>query len=98
MKRGRSEIEEFDCVSEQHVTKRNVVSVISPMKKAKNCAYFDWELTDGKKSIRLFGFDSSVRRKLEESYKSKEGAGGSVTLCNCEVKHAQRGEQLEAST
>ena len=39
--------------------------------------------------MRLFGFDSGVRRKLEESYESE----GPVSV----VRVVKRGEQLEVS-
>lgn len=37
-----------------------VLSVVSPLKKSKksHCSYFDGELTDGKTSIRIVGFDA----------------------------------------
>ena len=39
--------------------------------------------------MRLFGFDSSMRRKLME-----EGNGTTLALSNCEVKKSSRGDQL----
>lgn len=97
MKRGRSEVEEFeDVTSISHISPNakvsGVVSCISPMKESKNCSYFDGNFTDGKASLRLFGFDSSVRRKLVES-----GYGASITISNCEVKKSRIGEELEVS-
>ena len=41
-----------------------VMTALSPMKKSKHCAYFDGEVTDGKSSMRIFGFHSEVRKKL----------------------------------
>ena len=100
MKRAREEQQEFGCVSEVTNPSPNakihgVVQGLSPMKKSRNCSYFDGELTDGREKMRLFGFDSGVRRKLEESYESEGPV--SVVLSNCEVKRGRRGEQLEVS-
>ena len=68
-----------------------VVESLSPMKKSKTCSYFDGHITDGKATMRVFGFDSGVRRKLVEFEDSKKA----VALTNCEVKKARRGEDLE---
>ena len=56
------------------------------MKKSKN-AYdiFDGRLSDGKKSVRLYGFDEAVQQKLLDHKYS----GGSVLLTNCEVKQKE---------
>ena len=43
-----------------------VISSLSPMKKAKNCSYFDGQITDGKSKIRLFGFDGTIRKRLAD--------------------------------
>lgn len=66
------------------------------MKKSRTCNYFDGEITDGKKSMRLFacfGFDAAagVRRRLAK-FEEKEQP---VMLSNCEVKRARQGSQLE---
>ena len=66
-----------------------VVNSLSPMKKAKNCSYFDGEISDGKARMRLFGFDANVRKRLAD----EEDAA--VSLCNCEVKRSRQGDQLE---
>ena len=50
--------------------------------------YFDGEISDAKASIRLFGFDSSVKRKLDE-------VDGPVTLSHCEVKRSRMGQNME---
>lgn len=96
-KRRREEEDEFDVSDiarpSPKAKVRGVVSTISPMKKSKTCSYFDGELTDGKATMRIFGFDGSVRRKLLE-----EGSGSAVAITNCEIKKARRGEQLEVIT
>ena len=91
-------VEEFEDVSEvanpsPNAKIRGVVTSMSPMKKGRTCNYFDGEITDGKTSMRLFGFDSAagVRRKLMEF----EGKAESVTLSKCEVKRARQGTNLE---
>ena len=65
-----------------------VVTTVSPMKKGKTCSYFDGEISDGQAKMRVFGFDSGVRRELLE-YEEKEDA---VVLSHCEVKRAHQGE------
>ena len=60
---------------------------LSPMKKSKsnsNCSYFHGEIADTASSIRLFGFDSGVRRKLEEIDED-----ASINLTHCEIKKKQ---------
>ena len=47
--------------------------------------------TDGRATMRLFGFDSSVRKKLLEG-----GSGSSIVILNCEIKKSRVGEQVEA--
>ena len=68
-----------------------VVESLSPMKKSKTCSYFDGQITDGKTTMRVFGFDAGVRRKLVEFEDTKKA----VALTNCEVKRSRRGEDLE---
>ncbi len=43
-----------------------VVDSLSPMKKSKTCSYFDGQITDGKTTMQVFGFDAGMRRKLVE--------------------------------
>ena len=95
MKRAQ---EEFEDVSEVVATSpsariHGIVTSVSPMKKSRTCNYFDGEITDGKTSMRLFGFDSGsgVRKRLVEFEEREE----SVVLSRCEVKHSRQGNQLE---
>jgi len=62
------------------------------MKKGKTCDYFDGELADHKARVRLFGFDDTVKRKLQEHQQNKN----SVVTGKCEVKHARKGDKLDA--
>ena len=90
------EVEEFVEVGDmthpfQNVKIHGVVNLLSPMKKSRNCAYFDGEISKGKASLRIFRFDSAVRRKLADF---QEGSS-TVALSHCEVKKSQKGEQLK---
>ena len=90
----REREEEFEVSEVAHPSScasvKGVVKTLSPMKKSKSCSYFDGEISDGKASMRLFGFDSGIRTKLLE-YESKK----SISLVNCEVKQSRQGQQLE---
>lgn len=68
-----------------------ILTELSPMKRSKRCSYFDGEISDEKKSMRFFGFDSSVRRKLIE-YEEKKSP---VVLSNCEAKLSAKNAELE---
>ena len=97
-KRSReSDVQEFDDIKDVCVSPNakvyGVLNSLSPLKKSKGCAYFDGQITDGKTTMRLFGFDSSVRRRLAEL----ESESTPVALSYCEVKKSRKGEQLEVS-
>ena len=70
-----------------------VIMSLSPIKTKGTTGYFDGEITDGKKKMRLYGFDSAdgVRRKLLE-YNGTEKA---VALSKCEIKPSRDGNSLE---
>lgn len=68
-----------------------VISRLSPMKQSDTCSYFDGQITDGKSSMRLFGFDSTARRQLVDFNESKKP----VSLSNCTVRRARKGNKLE---
>ena len=82
------EDDEFENVSEMRVTKcakvHGILSSLSPMKSnAKGTTkYFHGELTDGKKKLRVVGFDAKVHQKLC-SFRERNEA---VVMSNCEVK------------
>ncbi len=89
-------LEEFDVSTvavSPNAKVHGVVSCVSPMKRSKTCSYFDGEVTDGKNTMRLFGFDGAagVRRKLVEF----EGKPQAISLSACEVKKARQGDRLE---
>lgn len=50
--------------------------------KAKTTQFFEGPISDGKSSLRIYGFDSKVRRRLLDY----ETSGESLVLDNCEVK------------
>ena len=96
MQTRKCEVAEFEDISSilhpsPNAKLHGVVTSVSPMKKGKSCSYFDGEISDGKGSMRMFGFDSGVRRKLIE-HQSQNDA---VSLSYCEIKHARQGDQLE---
>ena len=67
-----------------------MITVISPMKTGKMCSYYDGEISDNYSSLRLCGFNSTVRRRLEESYEK----GEAVVLEGCEIKKSRHGDGL----
>lgn len=90
------EMEEFEDISKvlhpSPKAKINaVLTNVSPMKRSKTCSFFDGEITDGKSTMRVFGFDDTVRRKLISYEESKSP----VMFENCEVKPSRKGNQLE---
>ena len=96
-KRALEQVEEFVEVADvSHACENGnihgVVNSLSPMKKSKK--YFDGEISDGKASLRIFGFDSGVRRKLAEF----EEGSSAVALSHCKVKQSRKGDQLEVQS
>ena len=93
------EVDGFTNVSDIHLTSPNAkvqgaVKTVSPMKTGSGYPYFDGEITDGKGTMRIYGFDSSVRRRLLEF----EGNKHAVSMSKCEVKKNRSGEELEVNT
>ena len=88
---------EVECISDVVAVSSNAnlqgVVTVSPMRKGKGTSYFDGMIADGKGSLRLYGFDSNVRRRLLETMES--GKGGGVVLKHCEIKRAKHGGDLE---
>lgn len=70
-----------------------VVTSVSPMKLSVSgkSRYFDGELSDGKRKVRVVGFDSKVREKLFDSLGKREP----VVVSNCEVKSGKYSSDLE---
>lgn len=68
-----------------------VVASLSPMKESRGRSYFQGEVSDGKSVMRVYGYNSYVRKKLQGFKDSKS----SIALSNCEVKKSQRDDDLE---
>ena len=90
--------EEFPDVStvDNEVKYANVHSVVASLSPVKfsasgKCHYFEGRLSDGKSSMRLFGFDTKQQQKLALFHEKKEA----VALSNCEVTPSNRGPDLE---
>ena len=84
------EVDRFTNVSDIHLTSPNA-KVQGAVKTGGGYPYFDGEITDGKGTMRIYGFDSNVRRKLLEF----EGNKHAVSMSKCEVKKNRSGEELE---
>ena len=75
-----------------HTTVDTLVALLSPPPKSGR--YFDGELTDGEKVIRLIGFRKAQRDILESYYKKKLA----VTLEGCRVQFNQANKKREVVT
>ena len=71
-----------------HAVVEGVLECVSPMKPNK---YYDGELTDGRKSIRIVGFGNVQQQKLQSFYSEQK----SLCLRNCEVKVGKFSNELE---
>ena len=85
MTKREREVDEFESLGDKSYASpraklHGVISSLSPIKKGKTCS-----------SIRVFGFDAGVRKKLAFYEESKHA----VTITNCEVKTSRRGQDLE---
>ena len=90
--------DDFSDLSEvQHPSKcakiDGILSSLSPMKTSTTgtTKYFDGEITNGKKRLRLVGFDSKVQQKLQQFYENED----SITLHNCEIKESKYSSGFE---
>lgn len=96
-KRPRSEcLEDLSCVTESSDTNLQGVVSVGQMKTGKSgTSYFHGTITDEKRTLRVFGYDASVRDKILETI--KESDGGGMVLKHCEVKRRklERGDGLE---
>ena len=62
------------------------IETLSPIKKAKTgTSYFDGVLTDGKRKVRIIGFDEKTQEKLSTFHTKKEV----VKLDNCFIKKSR---------
>ena len=69
------------------------VASLSPKKASVSgrVNYFEDQISDGKMSMQLVGFDTKLQQKLAESQEKKEA----VAISNCEVKANRWGLHLE---
>ena len=65
-----------------------VVTRLSPMKQGKKSQYYEGNLTDGQRDIRLYGFNHLQHKQLQRFKES----GESLKLVNCEVKKVAKGD------
>ena len=82
-KRNLSELGEFKRVSDLpseagRAKVHGVVKALSPMKQGRKWNYFEGELSDGQKEVRLYGYDKSVRAQLESFLTSGESVAKSL--------------------
>ena len=75
-----NEVEEVGDITEDTSHVCGVLNEISPMKKGKGSAYFEGEIRDQNKKVRVYGYDTTVRKRLLES------SGSTVVLGRCKVK------------
>jgi len=91
------DVDEFESLNEVHACKsakvHGVLTSVSPMKsnRAGTTKYFDAQLTDGKKPLRIVGFDTKLHQRLVDFYESKDA----VALTNCEIKEGKYSSALE---
>ena len=62
------------------------------MKTGKNSPFFDGCLSDGTKTIRVYGYNPDVRRWL---FDTQEQAECTVILSGCSIKPERNGQELE---
>ena len=76
-----------------HAKIHGIIVDLSPMtpSKSQSCNFFHGHISDGKKRIRLVGFDKEKRKMLSDYHINKQP----VTLEDCEVKQASQSQDLE---
>lgn len=75
--------------SEGRANVHGVVSSLSPLKKSKSSRmYFDGELSDGEKRIRLYGFDRATHERLAKYVED----GKSVSVVDAELLRSKSGD------
>ena len=72
----------------EHFTVEGLMASVSPMRSGNK--YFEGEITDGRKCIRIVGFDGTQRNKLA-SFDDKKP----VQISNCEVKKSLSKDDCE---
>ena len=71
---------------------RGVLHGVSPeMKKSGTCCFWDGELCDEQVTLRVYGYDPAVRRKLFD-YQER---GCTINLSKCAVKEGRSGNGME---
>ena len=98
-KRSFSEaFDEFQEVSQiTHTSpKAKIHCVISDipeeMKSGAGSSFFDGKLSDSKKSIRVYGYDPDVKRRL---FDAQTQQNRTIVLSSCAVKQSRNGTDLE---
>lgn len=96
-KRAIEACDEFEDLGAVHMSKKarvhGVLTSLSPMKNsaAGTTKYYDGQLTNGKKNLRLVGFDAKVHQRLRAFLESK----APVAISNCEIKESKYSSELE---
>ena len=84
--------EDLNCVAEcPDAILQGVVTVGEMLAARTGTPYFHGSIEDGKKNLRVYGFDASIREQLAEA------SGRAVILKHCEVKRqtTERGGGLQ---
>ena len=70
-----------------------IVGQVSPVKSStrSDVKYFEGQISDGVKTVRLVSFEPSLRSQIEEAQKAKVG----VALRNCAFKRSRGSEDFE---
>ena len=71
-----------------------IVGQVSPVKSSKkrpDVKYFEGQISDGVKTMRLVSFEPTLRCKVEEAQKAKRG----VALQNCSFKRSGDNDDFE---
>ena len=80
MAKKEFKVEELGDITEDTSHVCGVVGEISPMKKGKGSSYFDGEIRDKNRKVRLYGYNTTARKRLLEA------SGSVVVLGRCKVK------------
>ena len=67
---------------------------MSEIKKSKDKSYFDGEISIGKASIHVSGYNEGVQKKVQFYKDSKS----SVTINNCQVTKSRVSDELEVKS
>ncbi len=87
---------EFDSLTDvalaDNANVHGVIANVSPIKKGTGTSsYFEANLTDGEKKLRVVGFSTAHRKRLS----SFEDTMTPVSVQNCRVKRAKHSNDLE---